>query len=192
MTQTRAKVPASFEGRERIRLFCALRLPPETVDGLVEWQRHVFRGARDVRVLSAEHLHITLAFLGHRPVGEVESILDALREAAAGAERPLLSVRRYRETRSVGMLALDDENGRAGLLARDLHARLEALGVYEPERREWLPHVTVLRFKVRPRLRPQLPDLEPFSPSDAAVYLSRLRPGGAQYEVLESVVLGGR
>ena len=159
---------------------------------LVEWQRHAFGDARDVRVLSAEHLHITLAFLGHRPVGEVESILDALREAAAGAERPLLSLRRYRETRSVGMLALDDEGGRAGLLARDLHTRLEALGVYEPERREWLPHVTVLRFKVRPRLRPQLPDLEPFSPSDAAVYLSRLRPGGAQYEVLESVVLGGR
>ena len=192
MTPTRAKAPGSFEGRERIRLFCALRLPPETVDGLVEWQRHVFRGARDVRVLSAEHLHITLAFLGHRPVGEVEAILDALREAAAGAERPLLSLRRYRETRSVGMLALDDEGGRAGLLARHLHTRLEALGVYEPERREWLPHVTVLRFKVRPRLRPQLPDLERFSPSDAAVYLSRLRPGGAQYEVLESVVLGGR
>ncbi|TML33897.1 MAG: RNA 2',3'-cyclic phosphodiesterase [Actinobacteria bacterium] len=192
MTQTRAKAPASFEGRERIRLFCALRLPPETVRELVEWQRHAFGDARDVRVLSAEHLHITLAFLGHRPVGEVESILDALREAAAGAERPLLSLRRYRETRSVGMLALDDEGGRAGLLARDLHTRLEALGVYEPERREWLPHVTVLRFKVRPRLRPQLPDLERFSPSDAAVYLSRLRPGGAQYEVLESVVLGGR
>jgi len=192
LTQTRAKAPASFEGRERIRLFCALRLPPETVRELVEWQRHAFGDARDVRVLSAEHLHITLAFLGHRPVGEVEAILDELRETAAGAERPLLSLRRYRETRSVGMLALDDEGGRAGLLARDLHTRLEALGVYEPERREWLPHVTVLRFKVRPRLRPQLPDLERFSPSDAAVYLSRLRPGGAQYEVLESVVLGGR
>ena len=34
--------------------------------------------------------------------------------------------------------------------------------------------------------------LEPFVSSDAAVYLSRLRSGGAQYEVLESVALGGR
>ena len=106
---------------------------------LVEWQRHAFGDARDVRVLSAEHLHITLAFLGHRPVGEVESILDALREAAAGAERPLLSLRRYRETRSVGMLVLDDEEGRAGALAADLHRRLQGLGVYRPERRSWLP-----------------------------------------------------
>jgi 2'-5' RNA ligase len=183
---------ASFKGDERIRLFCALRLPPATVDELVAWQRRAFGDPGAVRVLTPEQLHVTLAFLGHRPADERDPILAALREAAAGWEPPLLSVRRYRETRSVGMLALDDENGRAGALARDLHARLEALGVYEPERREWLPHVTVIRFRQRPRLQPELPNLEPFVPSDAAVYLSRLRPGGAQYEVLESVALGGR
>jgi len=192
LTQTRAEAAASFEGRERIRLFCALRLPPETVQGLVEWQRLAFAGARDVRVLSAAHLHITLAFLGHRPVGEVDAILVELREAAASAQTPLLSVRRYRETRSVAMLALDDDGGHAQALARDLQGRLERLGVYEPERREWLPHVTVLRFRTRPRLHPPLPDLAPFSPSDAALYHSLLRSGGAQYEVMESFALGGR
>jgi len=183
---------ASFKGDERIRLFCALLLPAATVDELVAWQRHAFADAGALRVLTPEQLHVTLAFLGHRPADERVAILGALREAAAGAEPLLLSVRRYRETRSVGMLALGDEDGRAGALARDLHARLEALGVYELERREWLPHVTVIRFRERPRLQPELPDLEPFVSSDAAVYLSRLRPGGAHYEVLESVALGGR
>ena len=161
------------------------------MDELVAWQGRAFADA-GVRVLSPEQLHVTLAFLGHRPTGELGAIDGALREAAAGAEPPLLSVRRYRETRSVGMLALDDEDARAGALVRDLHARLQALGVYEPERREWLPHVTVIRFRQRPRLQPALPELKPFVSSDAAVYLSRLRPGGAQYEVLESVALGGR
>jgi len=192
LTQTRTKVAASFEGRERVRLFCALRLPPEIVQGLVEWQRRAFGDARDVRVLSAAHLHITLAFLGHRPAGEVADILGELREAAAAAEPPLLSVRRYRETRSVAMLALEDEGGRAQALARDVQGRLERLGVYEPERREWLPHVTVLRFRTRPRLHPPLPEPAPFSPSDAALYHSLLRSGGAQYEVMESFALGGR
>jgi RNA 2',3'-cyclic 3'-phosphodiesterase len=192
LTQTRAKAAASFEGRERIRLFCALRLPPETVDRLATWQRLAFAGARDVRVLSAGHLHITLAFLGHRPASEVEAILGELREAAAAAQPPLLAVRRYRETRSVAMLALDDDGGHAQALARDLQGRLERLGVYEPERREWLPHVTVLRFRTRPRLHPPLPDPAPFSPSDAALYHSLLRSGGAQYEVMESFALGGR
>jgi RNA 2',3'-cyclic 3'-phosphodiesterase len=183
---------ASVEGGERIRLFCALRLSAGTSEALVAWQAEAFGGVPGVRTLSASHLHVTLAFLGHRPAGEVEEIGGALHAAAAGAEPPLLSVRRYRETRSVGMLALDDDGGRAQALATDLHGRLEALRVYEPERRKWLPHVTVLRFRSRPRLDPPLPELPPFSPSDAALYHSLLRSGGAQYEVVESVALGGR
>jgi RNA 2',3'-cyclic 3'-phosphodiesterase len=173
-------------------LFCALPLPDETLDGLVAWQRDVLVDVPRVRPVPRDHLHITLAFLGHRPAGELEAILGALRKAAASAERPTLAARRYRETRSVGMLACDDEEGRAAALADDLQERLVALGVYERERRRWLPHVTVWRFRERPRLQPTPPALEPFVPSDAAAYLSRLRPGGAQYEVLESVEVGGR
>jgi RNA 2',3'-cyclic 3'-phosphodiesterase len=184
--------PASFEGDERVRLFCALQLPAETVERLVAWGSAELAAVPGVRIVPPEHLHVTLAFLGHRPVGELEAILGALREEAAEAERPRLELRGYRETRSVGMLTFDDEDGRATALADGLQARLEGLGVYERERRRWLPHVTVLRFRQRPRLRPALPDLEPFVPSDAAAYLSRLRPGGAQYEVLESVPVGGR
>jgi 2'-5' RNA ligase len=184
-------LPASVEGGERIRLFCALRLPVATSEALVAWQGEAFGGVRDVRVPSAAHLHVTLAFLGHRPAEEVGGIVEALRESATGAKIPRLSVERYRETRSVGMLALHDEGGCAQALARDLHIRLEALGVYEPEQRKWLPHVTVLRFRARPRLGPPLPALRPFSPSDAALYHSVLRSGGAQYEVVESVALGG-
>jgi hypothetical protein len=36
-----------------------------------------------------------------------------------------------------------------------------------------------------------VPDLGTFEPSDAAVYMSSLRPSGAQYEVLKHVALGG-
>jgi 2'-5' RNA ligase len=89
------------------------------------------------------------------------------------------------------MLSFDDEGGRAAALAERLHAGLEELGLYRRESRRWLPHVTVLRFRDRPGLRPGLPELGEVVPSDAAVYLSRLRPGGAQYEALETVVLGG-
>ena len=89
------------------------------------------------------------------------------------------------------MLVLEDAGGAAAALAERLFDGLEALGIYRREQRPWLPHVTVLRFRERPRLDPPLPDLGRVSPSEAAVYHSVLRPSGAQYEVLESVALGG-
>ena len=181
---------ATVEGSARVRLFCALRLPDEPLDSLVRWQDRALAGSR-ARVVSRSNLHVTLAFLGARPAVEARAIAGELRSAAAAAARPAFDVRGYRETRSVGMLVLGDEASRAAALAEELHGRLEALQVYRRESRPWLPHLTVIRFRERPRLRPELPDLGTFSPSDAALYTSVLRPGGAQYEVLESVPLGG-
>jgi 2'-5' RNA ligase len=179
---------ASVVGDERLRLFLALRIPDGVLEDIERWQREELPS---VRVVPREHLHVTLAFLGHRPASELEAIVGALREAAAGAGEIRLTPVRYRETRSAGMLVLDDEGGNAAQLAGDLHERLEGLGVYRREPRPWLPHLTVARWRERPRLRPQPPPGRTFVPSDAAAYLSRLHPDGARYEVLESVALGG-
>jgi 2'-5' RNA ligase len=75
------------------------------------------------------------------------------------------------------------------VLAARLYRELAALGVYEPEERPWLPHVTVLRYRERPRLEPPPLELPEFAPSGAAAFLSRLHPSGALYEVLESFPL---
>jgi 2'-5' RNA ligase len=180
--------PASVEGRERLRLFCALRLPEDVLDPLEAWQAEQLS---DGRIVPRGHLHVTLAFLGHRPAAELPSITAALGAAARDAGEIVFSPRRYRETRSVGMLVLDDATEESVRLAGRLFDGLEALGVYEREKRPWLPHVTVLRFRTPPKLDPLVPELGTFSPSDAAVYISVLRPSGAQYDVLERVALGG-
>lgn len=183
-------LPATVGGRARLRLFCALTLPAQVVEAIGTWQRAELAGS--ARIVPRDHLHITLAFLGSRPAADLEPVAAELAAAAVDARLPLvLRVRRYRETRSVGMLVLDDEGGRAAALALDVQTRLERLGVYEREARPWLPHVTVLRFRTPPRLQPPTPDVGAFSPSGAAVYHSVLRSGGAQYEVLESFALGG-
>jgi RNA 2',3'-cyclic 3'-phosphodiesterase len=181
--------PASVGGRERPRLFVALPLPYDTRQLLLAWQRRELRDAGDARVVPPANLHVTLAFLGRRPASDVEPILELLRTVARDARRPALAPVRYRETRSVGMVVFDDEEGRAARLAGEVGEGLERLGVYERERRDWLPHVTVLRFRRPPRLRPSLPDLGRVSPSDLALYHSVLRPTGAQYEIVESVAL---
>lgn len=180
------KLPASVEGRERLRLFCGLRLPEGVLDRVECWQRDHLSG----RTIAREHLHITLAFLGGRPREDIEKVAAAL-ESVPRFKPMLFRARGYRETRSVGMLVLEDVTGQATAAAGQLHESLDRLGLYEPEKRPWLPHLTVLRFRERPGLRPPTPDLGTFSPSEAAVYHSVLRPTGAQYVVLESVALGG-
>lgn len=177
--------PGTVEGDDRIRLFLALELPPGAVEALRRWGEEHLSGGRPVA-----SFHITLAFLGRQPRGVLGSVVDVLRREAAETEPFLLEPVRYRETRSVGMLVLDDTTGRASALADRVQVGLERLGVYERERRPWLPHVTVVRFRERPRLSPPLPELEPFAPSGAAALLSRLHPSGAMYETLETCALG--
>ena len=178
---------ASVEGHDRLRLFCGFTLPAGALEGIVRWQGENLAG----RIVPRENLHVTLAFLGSRPSADLPAVVDALRASAEDAPAPTFRALRYRETRSVGMLVLEDEDDRATRIAGKLQERLEAIGVYRRERRPWLPHLTVVRFRGRPRLRPPAPDLDIFGPSDAAVYHSALRPDGAQYRVLESVALGG-
>jgi RNA 2',3'-cyclic 3'-phosphodiesterase len=186
---------ASVEGDVRIRLFCALSLPDEVVDAVLDWQAGLSKeiglsGGR-FRPVPPDNLHVTLAFLGHRPRRDVEPVAAELETAARAAGPIRLAACAYRETRSVGMLALEDAGGAAAALAADVHTRLERLGIYKPERRAWLPHLTVIRFRERPRLHPRLPELGDIVPSGVAVYHSVLRPTGAQYVVLQEFALGG-
>jgi 2'-5' RNA ligase len=180
---------ATVGGGESVRLFCALQLRDDVLDRVVVWQAGL--AGEGYRVVPRANLHLTLAFLGHCRPADVDSIGAALGEAAGAAGRIALRERRYRETRTVGMVVFDDETGTGAALAADLAARLERLGVYEPEQRPWLPHLTVVRFRDRPRLDPPLPGLGEVVPSGAAVYLSRLRPTGAEYVVVQKFGLGG-
>ncbi len=170
-------------GDERLRLFLALELPDDVTKALRAWRAEYLGHGRQV-----ESFHVTLVFLGSRPSPELDPIVAALRDSVAEVPSFELEPVRYRETRAVGMLVLRDESGEATRLAIGLQARLERLGVYRREARPWLPHVTVVRFRERPRLHPPLPALGRFAPSGAAAFLSRLRPTGARarYETLGS------
>jgi 2'-5' RNA ligase len=178
-------------GDGRIRLFCALQLPHAALDEIEAWQA-AHLPAEAGRIVPRGNLHVTLAFLGSRPAGEVEAIAGELREAAAGAGRIELAPRRYRETRSVGMVVLDDADGAAGALADDVQERLERLGVYRRERRPWLPHLTVIRFRTPAGARPEVANMCSIHVVRSALYRSSLGPGGATYDALETAPLGGR
>jgi 2'-5' RNA ligase len=176
--------PPSVGGDDRLRLFLALRLPDDWLDWVAEWQQVAFAGTR-ARVVPREHLHVTLVFFGSRPAAELPAIVERLERAAVAAAPVELRGARYRETRAVAMLAFEDVGGHGAALAA-------AAG--RTEERPWLPHVTLARFRERPRVKEELPDrirTGVLVPSDAAAYLSKLRPSGAEYEILASAPLKG-
>jgi RNA 2',3'-cyclic 3'-phosphodiesterase len=175
-------------GDERIRLFCALQLPDEALAELGAWQaKHLSEG----RIVPPGNLHVTLAFLGARPAGDVPAIVAELAAASAAGGPCELRPLRYRETRSVGMIVCDDVSGEATAVAEALQSRLAALGVYRREARKWLPHITVARFRKPEGVRSDLANMCSIHVVRSALYRSTLEPGGARYDALETAALGG-
>jgi RNA 2',3'-cyclic 3'-phosphodiesterase len=179
---------------EKVRLFCAYPLPPASLAEIAAWQHEHLRGpaGEGGRLVPTENLHVTLAFLGWRPVGDVPAIGQALADTAVGSGPAELRPVSFRQRRGVGMIVCKDADGVASVFAAALAGQLEALGVYRREARPWLPHVTVLRSKRGEGAPSPVANIRSINVVRAALYASALRPTGAHYDVLETVALGGR
>ena len=95
-------------------------------------------------------LHLTLAFLGGveaARVPDLERVLGGIawRRAECRFSEPLFLPARGQRR----VVALGSTTPPAALrrLQADVSAGLAAEGLYEPEKRPWLPHVTVARFR---------------------------------------------
>jgi 2'-5' RNA ligase len=190
----------------RARLFVALDLPEALRDGIVGWGRRELRDPA-LRVVPAESLHITLAFLGYLPEREIERLGEIVGNLKATAPTVRLGEPVAKPSLSRARLfALPAESPGTVSLQAELEERLVAERLYKQEKRVFWPHVTVARVK-SPRSgskRPQpveqppgaLPGalLEPARPVRVRLYRSELNPQGARYTPLAHVELsrGGR
>jgi RNA 2',3'-cyclic 3'-phosphodiesterase len=179
------------------RLFVALDLPGELREELSSWARLAQRGAaHGVRVLDAQLLHLTVSFLGSRPVEEIEPLSalveslaqPAIGEASIGAPLWLPP----RRPRALAVEVHDDSGALEGLY-RAVSAELSAAGLASAaptrgaRRRAFRPHVTVARLRegAAPRERALAPTpARSFVAQRLVLYRSWLAPEGASYEAL--------
>lgn len=182
------------------RAFISADLPPIP---LLETLAHALRGAsRDLKVVSVEHLHLTLKFLGDTEEGLVPEIVSAMREASAGVAPFTIRVRgtgAFPNLDRPKVLWVGIEGGEPlGRMAKRLDEDLAALG-FPRESRAWSPHVTLARVRgTRDLARAQALLREHADELFADVHVeevrlkkSVLRPQGPEYSTVEAVRLEG-
>jgi RNA 2',3'-cyclic 3'-phosphodiesterase len=196
-------------GGARARLFVAVDLPAAVRGHLAAWAREAAAGLQagsapfPLRVLSRDVLHLTLCFLGSRPVEEITavgSVLNACTEHMGGLSvGPPLWLPPARP-RSLAVTIHDDDGALASLHAAVTSAVGETIA-WKPERRRFRAHITLARTRGRPpagwnlpgasaRL-PATPQLR-FAAESLALYRSWLAPEGASYEALARCELSAR
>jgi RNA 2',3'-cyclic 3'-phosphodiesterase len=190
------------------RLFVAVDPPPPVREELAGWGRGVAAAARAagsprgaLRLLDARSLHVTLCFLGSRPVGEIDALCDALAVCVAGAFELSVGAPLWLPPRRASTLAVEvhDRSGGLARLQRQAGEALCAVSAWRPERRRFRPHITVARVRrgagggrvarsQRAGREPALPATPPlsFTPRALVLYRSWLAPEGASYEALAS------
>lgn len=185
----------------RARLFVALDLPEPVCEGIVTWQRAELSDEA-LRLVGPENLHITLAFLGYTPEKAIGSVAEVVNAVTANA--PRIEFAREPVGKPKGrprLFALDAVSEETVALQAELEKELVAGRLYRPEKRPFWSHVTVARVRPEKRgsKRParierapgRLPEAlcEPFRGVRVTLYLSTLRPQGAEYAPLAQIAL---
>ena len=194
----------AMSGGATARLFVAVDLPAPVREQLAAWGRAVAsglglrasgRGSPPLRLLDPQALHLTLCFLGSRPVEEIEAIGAVLSDLPAHVGRLSVGAPLWLPPRRPRALAVEihDCGDALARLHRALIGSISEAVDWEPERRRFRAHITVARMPpaagrdrrsadARSGL-PATPQLD-FVPDALVLYRSRLAPAGATYEAL--------
>ena len=189
------------------RLFVAVDPPPQACEQLAAWTRaasaglglRAGKGGRPpLRVLEPETLHLTLCFLGSRPVGEIDAIAGALSPGSGPVGELRVGAPVWLPPRRPRALAVEvhDDDGELSALQADVSRAIAAVSGWEPERRRFRAHITLARIGAGSVLRssrgesplPATPPLR-FTPAALILYRSWLSRTGASYEPLVSCAL---
>lgn len=196
-----------------MRAFVAIEIPPDVLQILGKTIQKLAALKLDGRPARLQSIHLTLKFLGNVDPERLDSVKEALRASAAGLSPFELRVRSVgvfpdlSRPRVVwfGVGRPPSPNPRSSgsdpltELQRSVEDGLQPLG-FEPERRSFRPHLTLMRLKSGrnlPRLVQYLKDeglhaeAGSFRVDSLHLYRSILRPDGAEYVKLASMPLGG-
>jgi 2'-5' RNA ligase len=192
---------------EHLRMFVALKTSDQLLERLAEIQRQLQARlpAGSVRWTRREQLHLTLKFLGNVPVGQVEQLAAAVREAGAGAPPLRLGLAGagcFPNARNPRVLWIGVNGDLPQLMDLQQRVEIAASGFGDHrEEREFHPHLTFGRvaardFQAARAVGEAVGELElgflgEWTADRLYLVQSQLAPGGPTYTEVASVELQG-
>ncbi len=179
-----------------MRLFVALEVPYTVREKLAALQQQMRTENLDLRWVRPENFHVTLKFIGEASAEELEAIKAELR--GVRPEGPVRATFRglgfsWNARRGGVFWATMEVTETMKMLVGQINRRLERLGI-AAEVRDFLPHLTLARFK-RPDALPAIrSDIAAYECRDFGSLLadqihlveSKLGPGSSKYSTLAS------
>ncbi len=187
-----------------IRFFIAIELP-ENVKKIITLTQNTLKAgnASWLRWVSPDSIHLTLKFLGDISSDKIDEIKMAVTDAALGTNPFTLNIDglgvfpNIKRIQVVWVGLGGDMKILSGLQKR-VESNLAILG-YPEENREFTPHLTLARVRFQPQpnelqkftqfFNNTKPGPEKISVKEINLMESKLTPGGALYNKIDSVVL---
>jgi RNA 2',3'-cyclic 3'-phosphodiesterase len=183
-----------------MRAFIAIEIPSEVKSALAVFQSEMRSVGADVGWTKPETMHLTLKFLGETPeplIEKIEKICFGLAAEYQPFALSLYGVGVFPNARKPRVLwvGLSGEVEKTAEMQRLLNERLAPLG-FEPETKDFNPHLTLCRVKSDKKVRElvaranayQFPALT-FDIREIVLMKSELDPAGARYTCLTKVPL---
>jgi 2'-5' RNA ligase len=183
-----------------MRTFIAVPIP-ENCSKMLGRLQHDLRACRpDVRWVAASSIHLTLKFLGEANpeiLPELAKSVESAIEKQAGFDLRLHGLGCFPNQRNPRVIwcGIEGETDRLSKLRQNVETACASFG-FDPENRDFHPHLTLGRVKGKRNLQPLLDcinigsDLEcKFKVGHFNIYKSTLNPQGAVYTVLKTIAL---
>jgi RNA 2',3'-cyclic 3'-phosphodiesterase len=184
-----------------MRTFIAIPLPTECRTMLDEMQRNLRAYGADVRWVAIASIHLTLKFLGEVDPEIISKLSDSFESIAKSQQRFDLRLHglgcfpNLKNPRVI-WCGIDGNRNALSQLQQRVEAACTSLG-FAPEDRPFQPHLTLGRVNGKSNLQPLLDcikigsDLERgFTADRFILYKSTLKPQGAVYSALKTIMLG--
>lgn len=186
-----------------IRSFLAIELPRTIQKKIEEIQEDLKSSRADVRWVSPEKIHLTLKFFGNIDESKIDPIVKSIEEPVRITQAFSLKVRgvgAFPHLKNPRVVWIGLVEGKETLVPfqKEIESKLEKIG-FEPEAREFRPHLTLGRVKSgkgRDELTARIEryreeEVGDFQVKKVVLFKSDLKPSGPIYTPLKEMRLGG-